>query len=144
MEVSRDALASGGDPNVSDAFTINGQPGDLYPCSESDTFRLMVDNGKTYSLQIVNAAMNIILLFSIKSHQLIIVGSDGNYNKPLTVDYIAISPGQTIDRHSWPTNNLINITLLLGLTPLALESRLTTPGPRLYCIQYTGIYPSSS
>ncbi|KAL5992211.1 hypothetical protein ACLOJK_013126 [Asimina triloba] len=26
---------TGGAPNISDAFTINGQPGDLYPCSKS-------------------------------------------------------------------------------------------------------------
>lgn len=29
---------TGGDPNISDAFTINGQPGDLYPCSKQGTF----------------------------------------------------------------------------------------------------------
>lgn len=34
MEVITEALATGGDPNISDAFTINGQPGDLYPCSK--------------------------------------------------------------------------------------------------------------
>ncbi|GAB2290349.1 hypothetical protein Dimus_024628 [Dionaea muscipula] len=27
-------LSSGGDPNISDALTINGQPGDLYNCSK--------------------------------------------------------------------------------------------------------------
>ena len=27
-------LSNGGGPNVSDAFLINGQPGDLYPCSK--------------------------------------------------------------------------------------------------------------
>ena len=34
MEVLKEAVATGGNPNVSDAFTINGQPGDLYPCSQ--------------------------------------------------------------------------------------------------------------
>ena len=29
-----ETVATGGTPNVSDAFTINGQPGDLYPCSK--------------------------------------------------------------------------------------------------------------
>jgi hypothetical protein len=33
MAIIDEALATGGDPNVSDAFTINGQPGDLYNCS---------------------------------------------------------------------------------------------------------------
>jgi laccase len=34
-EVLAEFLQSGGGPNVSDAITINGQPGDLYPCSKS-------------------------------------------------------------------------------------------------------------
>ncbi|KAK6938209.1 Multicopper oxidase, N-terminal [Dillenia turbinata] len=34
MEVFDEFVASGGDPDVSDAFTINGQPGDLCPCSK--------------------------------------------------------------------------------------------------------------
>ena len=33
MDVLRQALFTGAAPNVSDAFTINGQPGDLYRCS---------------------------------------------------------------------------------------------------------------
>ena len=28
-------MRTGGDPNVSDALTINGHPGFLYPCSKS-------------------------------------------------------------------------------------------------------------
>ena len=35
MEVLDEALQTGGDPNVSDAYTINGQPGDLFNCSKS-------------------------------------------------------------------------------------------------------------
>ncbi|KAL3504627.1 hypothetical protein ACH5RR_034468 [Cinchona calisaya] len=69
--------SNGGDPNVSDALLINGQPGDLYPCSKP--------------------AMTNIIFFSIAKHQIIVVGSDGSYTKPLKSDYIAISPGQTID-----------------------------------------------
>lgn len=33
MEVLEEFVASGGAPRDSDAYTINGQPGDLYPCS---------------------------------------------------------------------------------------------------------------
>jgi len=32
-EVFTQFIESGGGPNISDALTINGQPGDLYPCS---------------------------------------------------------------------------------------------------------------
>lgn len=33
MDVLRLATFTGAQPNVSDAYTINGQPGDLYRCS---------------------------------------------------------------------------------------------------------------
>lgn len=36
VEIIEEALASGGDPNISDAFLINGQPGDLYDCSNGN------------------------------------------------------------------------------------------------------------
>lgn len=38
MEVLEEFVITGGAPNVSDAYTINGQPGDLYPCSKSGMF----------------------------------------------------------------------------------------------------------
>ncbi|XP_010261111.1 PREDICTED: laccase-15-like [Nelumbo nucifera] len=97
MQVLRQALRTGGQPNISDAFTINGQPGDLFPCSKPGTFKLPVEQGKTYLLRIVNAAMNDNLFFAIAQHKLTVVGRDASYNKPLTRDYILISPGQTID-----------------------------------------------
>ncbi|KAJ6399173.1 hypothetical protein OIU77_019842 [Salix suchowensis] len=68
FEVYDQTQASGGDPNVSDAYTINGQPGDLLPCSKSDTFKLSVDNGKIYLLRLINAALQDILFFSVANH----------------------------------------------------------------------------
>ncbi|XP_065634999.1 laccase-7-like [Quercus suber] len=35
VDVENQGLATGAAPNISDAFTINGQPGDLYPCSQT-------------------------------------------------------------------------------------------------------------
>nr|GMD91185.1 laccase-14-like [Ipomoea batatas] len=90
-------LSSGGDPARSDAYLINGQPGDLYPCVSIDTFELTVEHGKTYLLRMVNAVMNNIMFFSIANHEITVVGSDGSYVKPFKSDYITISPGQTID-----------------------------------------------
>ncbi|RVW81883.1 putative laccase-9 [Vitis vinifera] len=98
VNVVRDeALATGADPNVSDSLLINGQPGDLLPCSKSGTFKLTVDHGKTYLLRIINAALNEALFFSIAKHKMTVVGTDGSYTKPLTQDYITIHPGQTYD-----------------------------------------------
>ncbi|PIM99649.1 Multicopper oxidase [Handroanthus impetiginosus] len=95
--VMQEFLANGGDPNTSDAFLINGQPGDLYPCSRQDTFKMTVEFGKTYLLRVVNAVMNNIMFFKIANHNVTIVGSDASYTKQFNSDYIAISPGQTID-----------------------------------------------
>ncbi|WKA10811.1 hypothetical protein VitviT2T_028365 [Vitis vinifera] len=95
--VRDEGLATGADPNASDSLLINGQPGDLYPCSKSGTFKLRVDHGKTYLLRIINAALHEALFFSIAKHKMTVVGTDGSYTKPLTRDYITIYPGQTFD-----------------------------------------------
>ncbi|KAF7031561.1 hypothetical protein CFC21_042880 [Triticum aestivum] len=89
------ALQTGGGPNVSDAFTINGLPGPLYNCSAKDTFKLKVKPGKTYMLRIINAALNDELFFSIAGHSLTIVDVDAVYIKPITVETLLITPGQT-------------------------------------------------
>ncbi|KAI3686049.1 hypothetical protein L1987_79719 [Smallanthus sonchifolius] len=97
MRVLQEFVNSGGTPRDSDAYTINGQPGDFYPCSSGETFKLNVTYGKRYLLRVINAAMNEILFFSIANHSLTVVGADGSYTKPLTKDYVLISPGQTLD-----------------------------------------------
>ncbi|KAG6422958.1 hypothetical protein SASPL_113341 [Salvia splendens] len=97
QEIMEEFLGSGSDPEVSNSFLINGQPGDLHPCSRQDTLRLKVESGKTYLLRIVNAVMNNIMFFKIANHNVTVVGTDAAYTKRLTSDYIAISPGQTMD-----------------------------------------------
>jgi laccase len=62
-----------------------------------ETFKLRVEHGRTYLLRVVNAAMNLILFFSISKHKLTVVSVDAMYTKPMTRDYICISPGNTMD-----------------------------------------------
>ncbi|GLT31608.1 hypothetical protein SLA2020_063370 [Shorea laevis] len=97
VEVVNELLLSGGEGNHSNAFTINGQPGDLYPCSKQDTFRLKVERGLTYLLRIINSAVQDMLFFSIADHNVTLVGSDASYLKPLERSFFVISPGQTFD-----------------------------------------------
>ncbi|GKV32427.1 hypothetical protein SLEP1_g41039 [Rubroshorea leprosula] len=97
VEVVDELLLSGGEGNYSNAFTINGQPGDLYPCSKQDTFRLKVERGLTYLLRIINSAVQDMLFFSIAGHNVTLVGSDASYLKPLERSFFVISPGQTFD-----------------------------------------------
>ncbi|KAI3875858.1 hypothetical protein MKX03_023781 [Papaver bracteatum] len=89
------ALQTGGGPNVSDAYTINGLPGPLYNCSAKDTFNLKVKPGKTYLLRLINAALNDELFFSIANHTLTVVDADAVYIKPFETDTILLTPGQT-------------------------------------------------
>ncbi|KAK1586926.1 hypothetical protein Q3G72_007611 [Acer saccharum] len=89
------ALQTGGGPNVSDAYTINGLPGPLYNCSAKDTFKLKVTPGKTYLLRLINAALNDELFFSIANHTLTIVDVDAVYVKPFETETLLITPGQT-------------------------------------------------
>ncbi|KAL5991841.1 Laccase-17 [Asimina triloba] len=95
------ALQTGGGPNVSDAYTINGLPGPLYNCSAKDTFKLSVKPGKTYLLRLINAALNDELFFSVANHTLTVVDVDAVYVKPFETDIVLIAPGQT-------TNVLLN------------------------------------
>lgn len=97
MKVLEEFVASGGQPKDSDAYTINGQPGHLYPCSWRHMFTMKVMHGKTYLLRIVNADMNEILFFGVAKHPLTVLGVDGCYTKPLTRAYISIAPGQSTD-----------------------------------------------
>uniref|UniRef100_A0A0E0HL65 Laccase n=1 Tax=Oryza nivara TaxID=4536 RepID=A0A0E0HL65_ORYNI len=87
----------GGDVDPSNANTINAQPGDMFPCSRDDTFKVAVQQGNTYLLRIINAGLTNDMFFAIAGHRLTVVGIDARYTKPLTVDYIMIAPGQTMD-----------------------------------------------
>ncbi|XP_049390563.1 laccase-14-like [Solanum stenotomum] len=96
-EIFLEYVDSGGDIN-SDAFTINGQPGDFYPCSNNGTFRIEVDIGKKYLLRVVNAAMSKTLYFGIARHNLTVIAMDGSpITEPFTTDYIELTIQHSID-----------------------------------------------
>ncbi|KAF9611443.1 hypothetical protein IFM89_032413 [Coptis chinensis] len=97
IDVVNQALRAGAAPNVSDAYTINGQPGDLYNCSRKDTIVFPVDSGETNLLRVVNSGMNQELFFTVANHKLTVVGVDASYTKPLTTSVIMLGPGQTTD-----------------------------------------------
>ncbi|XP_002520797.2 laccase-12 [Ricinus communis] len=97
IDVLREATRTGGAPNVSDAYTINGQPGDLYNCSSQDTVIVPIDSGETNLLRVINAAMNQPLFFTVANHRLTVVGADASYTKPFTTSVLMLGPGQTTD-----------------------------------------------
>lgn len=64
-------------------------------CMHADTFIQTVEQGKTYLLRIINAALNDELFFAIANHNLTVVEIDAVYTKPFTTPAIMIAPGQT-------------------------------------------------
>ncbi|XP_002971503.2 laccase-13 [Selaginella moellendorffii] len=97
FKVVKQALGTGGGPNISDAFTINGKPGPLYNCSSQDVFVLNALPGKTYLLRLVNAVLNTELFFAIANHTLTVVEADAGYVKPFNTNVVVIAPGQTMN-----------------------------------------------
>ncbi|KAL5714158.1 laccase [Ranunculus cassubicifolius] len=97
VDIERDLVQSGGGPILSDARTMNGQPGDLYPCSSKNTHKFNVVQGKTYLLRIINAAMQDHLFFKVAQHTFTVVAVDARYTEPYKTDVIVIAPGQTAD-----------------------------------------------
>ncbi|GFQ04775.1 laccase-17 [Phtheirospermum japonicum] len=113
------ALQTGGAPNISDAYTINGQPGPLYNCSAKDAFKLKVKPGKTYLLRLVNAALNDELFFSIANHNLTVVEADAVYVKPFKTDTILVTPGQTTNVLLKTKHHHPNASFLVAARPYA-------------------------
>ncbi|XP_051192714.1 putative laccase-9 [Lolium perenne] len=96
-QLLEESRKTGGEVSISDVNTINGQPGDFFPCSKNGTFKAAVESGKTYLLRIINAGLANDLFFGVAGHRLTVVGTDARYTKPFTVKQILISPGQTVD-----------------------------------------------
>ncbi|KAK7395171.1 hypothetical protein VNO78_15717 [Psophocarpus tetragonolobus] len=81
----------------SDAFMINGLPGDLYNCSKDQMFKMKVKAGKIYLLRIINTNLISHMFFKVASHKLTVVAIDAVYTTPYVTDVVVIAPGQTTD-----------------------------------------------
>ncbi|OWM81710.1 hypothetical protein CDL15_Pgr007748 [Punica granatum] len=88
---------------VHGAIQVLPKRGVPYPFPEPHTevivrlggFTLPVENGKTYMLRILNAALSEELFFKMAGHKLTAVEVDATYMKPFKIDTIVIAPGQT-------------------------------------------------
>ncbi|KAJ0024437.1 hypothetical protein Pint_07817 [Pistacia integerrima] len=136
------SIETGVNPSTSDAFTINGKPGDRYNCSSDSIYRLKVKYGKTYLLRIVNAVMNEEHFFAIAKHNLTVVGQDGAYIKPINTNYIMITPGQTMDILFTANQNLSHYYMASAPffdSTVAFNNSTTTA-----VVQYEGKYSAPS
>ncbi|KAK6237459.1 hypothetical protein QUC31_002928 [Theobroma cacao] len=136
-EIVKQGTNMGLPPNMSDAHTINGKPGPLFPCSEKHTFAMEVESGKTYLLRIINAALNDELFFAIAGHNMTVVEVDAVYTKPFITQAILIAPGQT-------TNVLVRANQMPGRYFMASRPFMDAPLPidnktATGILQYKGI-----
>ncbi|XP_074575671.1 laccase-7-like [Curcuma longa] len=97
VELERVAIDVGGIPTISQAFTINGQPGDQYNCSRKHMYELKVVPGKTYLLRLINSALVNQHFFMIAGHSFTVVATDASYTNPYKTDVLVLASGQTVD-----------------------------------------------
>ncbi|KAL0918052.1 hypothetical protein M5K25_010040 [Dendrobium thyrsiflorum] len=97
VDVENEALAAGGVPNISDAFTINGRPGDLYPCSQHHTYKVELEQGKLYLFRLINAALSHQFFIRAAGHSFTVVAVDASYTTPHSAQVLLLAPGQTVD-----------------------------------------------
>ncbi|KAE9447949.1 hypothetical protein C3L33_20164, partial [Rhododendron williamsianum] len=124
-------------PLPSDAHTINGKPGPLFPCSEKYTFAMEVEYGKTYLLRIINAALNDELFFAIAGHSMTVVEIDAVYVKPFTTQAILITPGQTTNvliKADQPPNRYFMAARAFEDAQITVDNKTATA-----ILQYRGI-----
>ncbi|XP_039169954.1 laccase-14 [Eucalyptus grandis] len=133
-----EALATGGDPDLSVAYTINGQPGDTYPCSNGLMYNITVVQGKTYLFRIIHSGMNEEMFFGIAKHNLTVVGMDGAYLKPLKTNYLMITPGQTMD--VLVTANQSPGRYYMEFSPFVDTDASTNENVTRGIFQYSGLY----
>ncbi|GMP37884.1 hypothetical protein CsSME_00009372 [Camellia sinensis var. sinensis] len=136
-EVVKEGTKRGLPPNMSDAHTFNGKPGPLFPCSEKHTFVIEVEQGKTYLIRIINAALNDELFFAIAGHTMTVVEIDAVYTKPFTTQAILIAPGQTtnvlIQANQVPNRYFMAARPFIDV-PLSIDNKTATA-----ILQYKGI-----
>jgi len=58
---------------------------------------MKVQQGKTYMLRMINAALNYDLFFKIANHNFTVVAVDASYTDHYVTDLIVIAPGQSAD-----------------------------------------------
>ncbi|GMN67052.1 hypothetical protein TIFTF001_036132 [Ficus carica] len=127
VDIENWGLDFGVTPNISNGYSINGKPGDLYPCSKNDMYKIEVEHGKTYMLRIINTALNNQLFFKIANHKMTVVAIDAAYTDPYDTDIVVTAPGQTVDV-------LIKADQLVGLYYMAARTYMSIPPEFLFLL----------
>ncbi|XP_024521309.1 laccase-4 [Selaginella moellendorffii] len=136
-DVESQSLLTGGAPQLSDAYTINGHPGPLYNCSSQDVYVLKVFPNEHYLLRIVNVALNQELFFTVANHNLTVVEIDGDFTKPYTTSTIFLTPGQSTT--ALFITNQPTAKYYMGASPYSSAAGVPFPTtPTLAIVEYQG------
>ncbi|CAO2196936.1 unnamed protein product [Urochloa humidicola] len=139
VDVENDAVLAGQLPAQSDAFTVNGKTGLLYPCA-NDTFTAVVEPNARVLLRVINAGLNSHLFFKVAGHNFTVVAVDGSYTSNLNTDTLVIAPGQTVDAlvstAAAPGGYYMAVMAHDTLSPLTFAASDTTTATAI--LQYNG------
>ncbi|KAJ4966339.1 hypothetical protein NE237_018188 [Protea cynaroides] len=135
MQVYWQLLCLGGAPNVSDAFTINGQPGDLYPCSKQATPLGL--RSKDLSTAHNQRSDEHNLFFAVAKHKLTVVGIDASYTKPHRIPH---TPKYAfLEANQFPNHYYMAARVYSSGQGVAFDNTTTTA-----ILQFSGGYTPSS
>ena len=100
------------------------------PFIQSRLSEFTVNSGETYRFRLIGAQANFLFRFSIDSHKLTVVSTDGYFIEPIdNVDYIIIHSGERYD--FLLTANQIISNYIIRLETLDLNTTGTPPFPHL-------------
>lgn len=113
--------------------------------SAGDVFKLNVAHGKTYQLNLVNAALEVNYYFSIAHHPLTVVAVDASYVEPFMTDIVYLSPGQTADVLLWTNLTRGSYYMAASVFSIVPEKNLGFPHTTTTAIlQYPASRPSAA
>ncbi|PAN27572.1 hypothetical protein PAHAL_5G089100 [Panicum hallii] len=139
VDVESDALLAGQLPAQSDAFTVNGMTGLLYPCA-NDTFTAVVEPNSRVLLRVINAGLNSHLFFKVAGHNFTVVAVDAGYTSSLNTDTLVLAPGQTVDAlvdtAAAPGSYYMAVQAHDTMSPLTFAASDTTTATAIF--QYNG------
>ncbi|KAG2592977.1 hypothetical protein PVAP13_5NG616484 [Panicum virgatum] len=139
VDVESDALLAGQLPAQSDAFTVNGKTGLLYPCA-NDTFTAVVEPNARVLLRVINAGLNSHLFFKVAGHNFTVVAVDAGYTSNLNTDTLVLAPGQTVDAlvdtAAAPGSYYMAVQAHDTMSPLTFAASDTTTATAI--LQYNG------
>ncbi|KAI3917173.1 hypothetical protein MKX01_003622 [Papaver californicum] len=112
-----------------DAILINGKAG-----STLESFSVTKDTGKTYRLRISNVGSAYSINFRIRSHQMVLVETEGSYTSQIALDSLDVHVGQSYFVLVAANQNDADYYVVASLT----QTNITTTPAGISLLHYSG------